>query len=72
MSSDAILFFQQFPKMIWGLFNSVDIPGLGFTPGALIWGIVSFPVIVWVINNIFNFGGNLTTKVSNRRDRGES
>lgn len=59
MNSDAILFYQNVPKMLWGLMNSFAIPGLGFTPGALIMGVISFKIIIWVVGNIFTFGSQL-------------
>lgn len=64
MSSDAILFFQSIPKMLWSLMNSFNIPGLGFTPGALIMGVISFNIIIWVVGNIFSFGANHSSSVS--------
>lgn len=67
MTSDAILFFTSIPNMIWGLMNSFDIPGLGFTPGALIMGIISFKVISWVVLNIFNLGGNFVQPVEDKK-----
>lgn len=67
MSSDAIQFFTTIPNMIWGLMNSFDIPGLGFTPGALIMGIISFKVVSWVVLNIFNLGGNFVQPVDEKR-----
>lgn len=69
MSSDAVLFFQQIPKMIWGFMNSFNLPGLGFTPGALIMGVISFDIIIWVISNIFDFGSSFTSRVANNQAR---
>lgn len=65
MSNDAILFFREVPKMIWSFMNSFNIPGLGFTPGALIMGIISFDIIIWVIRNIFTFGNEAMSKPAN-------
>lgn len=64
MSSDAILFFQQVPKMIWDLMNSFDIPGLGFTPGSLIMGILSIRILIWAIGNVFSLGQNAVSDIN--------
>lgn len=71
MSSDAVLFFQSIPKMLWSLMNSFNIPGLGFTPGALIMGVISFDIIIWVVGNIFSFGANHSSAVSQHFNRVE-
>ena len=66
MTSDAVLFFSRVPGIIWSLFTSFNIPGVGFSPGTLLFGIISIPIIVWTITNVFGFGANFSSKVANR------
>lgn len=56
MNQDAVLFFSTVPKLIWSLFTSFKIPGLNFTPAVLIWGILSFRVLIWAMQNVFGLG----------------
>lgn len=68
MTQDAILFFSTIPKMIWSLFTSFRIPGLNFTPAVLVWGLLSFRVLVWAIMNIFSLGEGYLTEISKPSD----
>lgn len=57
MSQDALQYFLYVPGIIWRLFTSFNIPGLGFTPASLMFGILSVGLILYVVNNIFTVGG---------------
>lgn len=57
MSNDAVMFFARIPGIIWSLFTSFNIPGLGFTPASFIFGVLSVAVVLYVVHNIFTVGG---------------
>lgn len=65
MSSDALLFFSHVPQMIFDLFTSFQIPGLGFTPATFMFGMMSIPVIKFVLKSLFHIGEN--TAISHYR-----
>lgn len=54
MSSDALLFITEFPKIIWHLFTDVKIPGLNFSPGIFFFGILTFSVIFKFVLSILH------------------
>lgn len=62
MTQDAILFFQTVPSMIWSMFTGFKIPGLNFTPAILIFGLLSFRVLIWAMINVFGLGQSFATK----------
>lgn len=66
MSSDAILFFTSIPRLIFSLFTSFEIPGLGFTPATLMLGIMSIPVLKYVISSLLGIGENIASNHGNR------
>lgn len=71
MTQDAILFFTTIPSMIWSLFSGFKIPGVNFSPGTLIFGILSFRVLIWVMTNVLGLGQNYLTNVgrsNNKKD----
>lgn len=70
MSSDAILFFRTVPQLIFSLFTSFEIPGLGFTPATLMFGLLSLPVIKYVITSLLHIGENVA--ISHGRRGGDS
>lgn len=56
MSADTIYFFERFPSLIFRLFTEIKIPGLGFTPATLLFGILSFYVSIFVVKNVLDIG----------------
>ena len=62
MTSDAILFFTSVPRLIFSLFTSITIPGLGITPAILMLGIMSIPLIKFVMIHIFNIGDSVAAR----------
>lgn len=56
MSSDALLFFSRIPALIWSMFTGFKIPGVNFTPAVLIFGLLSFRVLIWAMINVFGLG----------------
>lgn len=69
MSSDALLFFSNIPGLIWSLFTGFRIPGVNFTPATLIFGILSFRVLIWAIINVFGLGESFGGALA--RNKGE-
>ena len=55
MNNDAVLATQGILS-IWQLFTGFKIPGIGFTPAQLIFGILSFRVLIWAMINVFGLG----------------
>lgn len=70
MSSDAIYFFSTFPSIIFRLFTEIKIPGLGFTPATLLFGILSFYVSIFVIKNVLDIGIFSAAQSINSSDKG--
>lgn len=71
MSSDAILFFTTIPRLIWSLFTGFKIPGLNFTPAVLIFGLLSFRVLLWAMTNVFGLGQSFASRSLSSRGRNE-
>lgn len=62
MTSDALLFFTSVPRIIFSLFTSITIPGLGITPAVLMLGIMSIPLIKFTMIHIFNIGDSVASR----------
>lgn len=70
MSSDALLFFANIPGLIWSLFTGFKIPGVNFTPATLIFGILSFRVLIWAITNVFGLGESFGSAMARSDKKG--
>lgn len=68
MNNDAVLATQGILS-IWNLFTGFKIPGISFTPAQLIFGILSFRVLIWAMINIFGLGENFATNVFSAKER---
>lgn len=71
MSSDALLFFAQVPQLIWSLFTGFKIPGVNFTPAVLIFGILSFRVLIWAMINVFGLGESFLGNMASSARKGK-
>lgn len=63
MSQDFILILQTFFSSIWSLLTSFRIPGLGFSPAVMLFGILSFGLALKLVHGLLTM---TTNGISNR------